>query len=60
MLSEDGDTFVIEAGDEFKVVGKNSLDEMCMSTPAMADGSLFIRTRSKLYRLTNHGASTGP
>lgn len=60
VLSEDGDTFVIEAGDEFKVVGKNSLDEMCMSTPAVADGSLFIRTRSKLYRLTNLGASAGP
>ena len=55
VLSEDGDTFVIEAGDEFNVVGKNSLDEMCMSTPAIADGSLFIRTRSKLYRLTNQG-----
>ena len=60
VLSEDGDTFVIEAGDEFKVVGKNSLDEMCMSTPAIADGSLFIRTRSKLYRMTNQGASAGP
>ncbi len=60
VLSEDGDTFVIEAGDEFKVVGKNSLDEMCMSTPAIAAGSLFIRTRSKLYRLTNQGASAGP
>ncbi|MCE2560075.1 MAG: hypothetical protein J4F98_16190 [Acidobacteria bacterium] len=60
VLSEDGDTFVIEAGDEFNVVGKNSLDEMCMSTPAIADGSLFIRTRSKLYRMTNQGASAGP
>ena len=60
MLSEDGDTFVIAAGDEFEVVGKNSLDEMCMSTPAIADGSLYIRTRSKLYRFTNQGASAGP
>ena len=53
VLSEDGDTFVIEASEEFKVVGKNSLDEMSMATPAIADGSLYLRTRSKLYRITN-------
>jgi outer membrane protein assembly factor BamB len=51
-LSEDGDTFVIQAGAEFKVVGKNSLDEMCMATPAIVRGSLIIRTASKLYRIT--------
>ncbi|HVR30844.1 MAG TPA: PQQ-binding-like beta-propeller repeat protein, partial [Thermoanaerobaculia bacterium] len=44
VLSEDGDTFVIDAGEEFQVVAKNSLDEMCMATPAIADGSLYIRT----------------
>jgi outer membrane protein assembly factor BamB len=51
-LSEDGDTFVIQAGSEFKLMGKNSLDEMCMATPAIARGSLIIRTASKLYRIT--------
>jgi len=50
-LSEDGDTFVIQAGHEFKVEGKNSLDEMCMATPAIARGSLIIRTATKLYRI---------
>jgi len=50
-LSEDGDTFVIQAGPEFKVLGKNSLDEMSMATPAIARGSLIIRTASKLYRI---------
>ncbi|HKW97627.1 MAG TPA: PQQ-binding-like beta-propeller repeat protein [Bryobacteraceae bacterium] len=50
-LSEDGDTFVIQAGPEFKVLGKNSLDEMSMATPAIARGSLIIRTAAKLYRI---------
>ncbi len=50
-LSEDGDTFVVQAGPEFKVLGKNPLGEMCMATPAMAGGSLFVRTISKLYRI---------
>jgi outer membrane protein assembly factor BamB len=50
-LSEDGDTFVIQAGPEFKVLGRNKLDEMCMATPAALRGSLLIRTMSKLYRI---------
>jgi outer membrane protein assembly factor BamB len=57
VLSEDGDTFVIDPGREFKVIAKNSLDEMCMATPAIADGGLFIRTRANLYRLTNQAAA---
>ena len=56
-LSEDGDTFVIQAGAEYKLLGKNSLDEMCMATPAIARGSLIIRTASKLYRITKGGAA---
>lgn len=48
-LSEDGDTFVIQAGPEFKVLGCNKLQEMCMATPAAARGSLLVRTLSKLY-----------
>jgi len=51
-LSEDGDTFVIQAGPEFKLLGTNKLDEMCMATPATLRGSLIIRTISKLYRIT--------
>jgi len=42
---------VIQAGNEFKVLGKNPLDEMCMATPAIARGSLIIRTATKLYRI---------
>jgi outer membrane protein assembly factor BamB len=51
VMSEDGDTFVIQAGPEFKILGKNSLDEMTLATPAVAGDSLIIRTASKLYRI---------
>ena len=51
-MSEDGDTYVIQAGTEFKVLGKNSLNEMTLATPAVARGSLIVRTASKLYRFT--------
>lgn len=50
-LNEDGDTYVIQAGPEYKLLGRNSLGEMCMATPAIARGSLIIRTASKLYRI---------
>lgn len=50
-LSEDGDTYIIEAGGTYRLLGKNSLGEMCMATPAIARGSLFIRTASNLYRI---------
>jgi hypothetical protein len=48
-LSEDGDTFVFQAGPEFRLLHKNSLDEMCMATPAIAGSQLLIRTISQLY-----------
>ncbi|MGH9658682.1 MAG: PQQ-binding-like beta-propeller repeat protein [Bryobacteraceae bacterium] len=50
-LSEDGDTFVIQPGPQYKLLGKNALDEMCMATPAIARGSLILRTASNLYRI---------
>ena len=56
-MSEDGDTFVIQAGKEYKLLAKNSLEEMCMATPAIVRGSLIIRMATKLYRITKRGAS---
>jgi hypothetical protein len=50
-MSEDGDTYVMQAGAEFKLLGKNSLEEMTLATPAVANGSLIVRTASKLYRI---------
>ena len=50
-ISEDGDTFVIQAGPEFKVLGRNSLGEMTLASPAVANGSLIVRTATKLYRI---------
>ena len=53
LLSEDGDTFVVRAGPEFEILHKNSLDEMSLATPAVARGSVILRTQSKLYRIAN-------
>ncbi len=52
-LSEEGLTYVVKAGPEFEIVGTNDLDELCLSSPAVAGDKLLIRTASKLYCLTN-------
>ena len=51
-LSEDGDCFVYKAGRKHELLRVNKLDELCMATPGMARGSLFIRTASRLYRIS--------
>ena len=51
--SEDGDTYVIEAGPEYKLLDTNSLDGMVLATPAVVHQSLIIRTVSRLYRIAN-------
>jgi outer membrane protein assembly factor BamB len=48
-LDQDGRTFVLQAGPEFKVLGKNEIREMCWATPAAANASLFLRSREHLY-----------
>jgi outer membrane protein assembly factor BamB len=53
LLNEDGTTWVVEDGPKFEVVRKNKLDDLAWATPAIARGSLFLRTYSALYRLQN-------
>lgn len=48
-LSEEGTTYVVKAGAEFELLGKNPLGEVALATPAVADGRLFLRTAVALY-----------
>ena len=51
-ISEEGDTYVVKAGPEFELLGTNSLNEWTLASPAVANGSLFVRTVSALYRIS--------
>ena len=54
-LSEDGDTFVARAGidvTEHEEIAKNSLGEMSFASPAIGEDSLYLRTQTKLYRIS--------
>ena len=52
LFSEDGKTTVFEAGRSFKLLAENTLDDGGLASPAIAAGSLFLRTRSHLYRIS--------
>ena len=49
LLSEDGNTYVVQAGPQYKLLGKNVLDEMTLASPAVAGDRLLIRTAAHLY-----------
>jgi outer membrane protein assembly factor BamB len=46
--SELGNVYVVPVGEKFSVAATNKLSETFMSTPALADGTLFFRTREHL------------
>lgn len=44
-----GNTYVLESGDELKLIATNELDQQAWGTPAIANGQIFIRTVDHLY-----------
>jgi outer membrane protein assembly factor BamB len=53
MLTEEGTTFVLDSGPEYREIAKNDLGEMSLASPAIAGDALYIRTESKLYKIGN-------
>ena len=49
--SEEGVTTVIEPGTTVRQLATNELDGFTLASPAVSDGSIFIRSHSHLYRL---------
>lgn len=46
---ENGFIVVLEQGSKLKVLAKNDIGEACLSSPAIADGRIFIRGRESLF-----------
>ena len=51
VTSEDGLTSVFKAGPAFEVLAENPLNEYSLSSPAVSDGQIFIRTAGALYAI---------
>jgi outer membrane protein assembly factor BamB len=48
---ETGKVLVVPVSTEFSIAATNDLGEICMATPASANGTLFFRTRGKLIAI---------
>lgn len=49
VTNEEGLTSVVRAGPQFGIVAENALNDYCLSSPAISDGQIFIRTAANLY-----------
>ena len=47
--NEDGDVIVVRAGRRYEEIAKNSMKEVIMSTPAISDGTIVMRTLGHVY-----------
>jgi outer membrane protein assembly factor BamB len=52
-LSEEGESVVIAPGKEFKALAKNQLDGPTLASMAVSGSSIFVRSQTHLYRLSN-------
>jgi outer membrane protein assembly factor BamB len=51
ITNEDGVTVVVKAGPTFQVLAENDFDDYTLSSPAVSDGQIFIRTSKFLYAI---------
>ena len=49
LIGQGGQVSVLKAAGDWQVIAVNELDDECFATPAIADGRIYIRTRSALY-----------
>ncbi len=50
-FDEKGVSTVLAPGETMRVLAENALDDGCMGTPAIAGKSMFLRTKTHLYRI---------
>lgn len=53
LSSEDGDIFVVKAGQTFEVLATNPIGELLMATPAISSGTMFVRSQQHLFAIRN-------
>lgn len=51
VTSEEGLTTVVAAGPKFEVLAENPLNDYTLSSPAISDGRIYIRTTGHLYAI---------
>lgn len=59
ITNEGGLTTVFKAGPEFELLAENPLDDYCLSSIAVSDGQIFIRTTAHLYAIGERRSGPG-
>ncbi len=49
ITNEDGLTTVLKSGPQFEILAENNMNDYCLSTIAVSEGQLFLRTAQALY-----------
>jgi outer membrane protein assembly factor BamB len=49
LVSQDGTVSVVAAKADWEILSVNPLDDEVFATPAIADGRVYVRTKSTLY-----------
>jgi outer membrane protein assembly factor BamB len=53
VTNEDGLTTVFAAGPKFEILAENAFEDYCLSSPAISEGQIFIRTTTHLWAIGN-------
>jgi PQQ-like domain/Ankyrin repeats (3 copies) len=51
LTTEEGEVYVVRAGRAYEEIAKNEMKEVVMSTPAVSDGLIIVRTLGHVYGL---------
>jgi len=49
--SEDGDVFVVKAGPKYELLATNPIGEVCMASPAISEGMIFVRAEHHVFAI---------
>ena len=60
ITDEDGVTSVIQTGPTYALLAENDLGDYTLSSPAISDGQIFVRTASFLYAIGTRSAAAPP
>ena len=51
IVDEEGTIYVIQDGDEFKLLAEIPMNDICMTAPSITDGMIIFRTQKFLWAI---------
>jgi outer membrane protein assembly factor BamB len=52
LAAEDGDIFIVRTGRKFEIIGRHQMDEPLMATPAISNGTMYVRGQRYLTAIS--------